>query len=199
MLIDRKDFHGYMENWDDQTRKILIERMETRFHREKPEVFSNEEMVLLDAVLSMLIPQRADERIDLAGFLDWAVNKPLGRGDRRADMPAEDVLFHRGLEGIQETSREMFGRRFEELEPEKQKTVLEMIQRGLAKGETWDSIPSHFFFTRLLSKALIGYCAHPFAWMRMGFPGPSYPEGYVWITQHEIRARRNHFPGWKTF
>ncbi|MHB9028590.1 MAG: gluconate 2-dehydrogenase subunit 3 family protein, partial [Candidatus Latescibacterota bacterium] len=187
------------ENWDQRTKTLLLERMETRFHREGLDHFSNEEAVLLDAVLSMLIPQKEDERIDLVGFLDWALDKPLGRGDRKAGMPPEDILFHRGLEGIRQTSQEMFGRRFEELEPEKQKTVLEMIQRGIAKGEAWDSIPSPVFFTKLLSKALIGYCAHPFAWMRMGFPGPSYPEGYVWITQSEIKARRNHFPGWKTF
>ncbi|MEW5744754.1 MAG: gluconate 2-dehydrogenase subunit 3 family protein [Nitrospirota bacterium] len=198
MRLSRKELSGYMENWDDRTRAVLVLRMEERFRRLALEHFSSDEAVLLGAVLDRLIPQDEGERIDLVGFVDGALGKPLGRGDRREGIPEEAGLFHKGLTGIQETAQAMFGRSFVELHETQQDAVLGAIQDGAAKGGVWRDIPSPYFFTRLMTKALTGYCAHPFAWMRMGFPGPSYPEGYVWITEQEVQARRRHFPGWKT-
>ncbi|MFO0754698.1 MAG: gluconate 2-dehydrogenase subunit 3 family protein [Thermodesulfovibrionales bacterium] len=198
MRLTPEELNGYMEKWDEQTKASLLQRREGRFRRDVLEHFSREETRILEAALARMIPQGPDENIDLAGFVDWAVGKPLGRGDRREGLPPEEVLFRRGIGGIQETSREMFRTDFTALSEDRQDEVLAALQEGSAKGETWREIPSRQFFVKLLMKALTGYCSHPLAWMRMGFPGPSYPEGYVWIRQSEIRARRSHFPGWKT-
>jgi len=191
MRISREELEGYMKNWDTQTREMLLERMETRFRRPELEHFSKHEAIILEAALNRLIPQHETERIDLVSFLDWAVGRPLGRGDREEGMPAEEELFHIGIRGIEETALRKFTRSFALLTPEEQDSVLSDIQEGNEGNKK--------FFAKLLSKSLIGYCAHPLAWMRMGFPGPAYPEGYVWITQREILQRRMHFPGWKTF
>lgn len=199
MRITPEELNGYMKNWDEQTRGILLRRMKDRFRREALEHFSGKEADILGAVLDRMIPQGPDERIDLVGFVDWAMGKPLGRGDRQEGLPPEEILFSKGIAGIQETAREMFKSDFTVLKEYQKDEVLTALQEGLAKGRTWEEIPSRQFFIKLLVKALTGYCSHPFAWMRMGFPGPSYPEGYVWIRQPEIRARRRHFPGWKTF
>ncbi|MCC6347423.1 MAG: gluconate 2-dehydrogenase subunit 3 family protein [Nitrospirales bacterium] len=199
MRITPEELDGYMRNWDEQTRGILLMRMEERFRRNALEHFSIEEAGILEAALGRMVPQEPGEQIDLVGFVDWAVGKPLGRGDRQEGLPSEEILFSKGIAGIQETAREMFKSDFTVLKEHERDEVLTTIQEGSAKGRTWEEIPSRQFFIKLLIKAVTGYCAHPFAWMRMGFPGPSYPEGYVWITRPEIRARRRHFPGWKTF
>lgn len=198
MPLSRKDLDGFMENWEDQTRTLLLRRIEDRFRKNILEQFSPDEGVLLRAIVDRLIPQRREDYLDLVGFIDSALGKPLGRGDRQEGVPAEEELFHRGLRGTEETARAMFGRGFAELSEGQQDTVLIALQDGSAPGGTWRETPPQQFFIKLLMKALTGYCAHPFAWMRMGFPGPSYPEGYVWITEPEIQARRRHFPGWKT-
>lgn len=198
MRITREEFKGYMENWDDETRRILGRRMEERFRRAALEHFSPDEAGILKAALGRMIPQREEEEIDLVGFVDWALGKPLGRGDRQGGMPDEETLFRNGLVGIQETAYVMFREPFTGLLASRQDEVLRAIQEGTAQGETWRTIPPGYFFSRLMMKALTGFCAHPFSWMRMGFPGPGYPEGYVWITAKEIMARRHHFPGWKT-
>jgi len=186
--LSRDELKGYMKNWDAETRDMLLERMEKSFRRAELEHFSKHEAIILQAALDRLIPRHETENIDLVGFLDWAVGKPLGRGDREEGMPAEEEFFHLGIRGTEETSLKKFNRSFAELTPEEQDSILSDIQQGNTK-----------FFIKLLSKALIGYCAHPLAWMRMGFPGPAYPEGYVWIEQMQILQRRKHFPGWKTF
>lgn len=199
MPLSRKDLDGYMKNWDAQTRHIILKRMEDRFRRERLEHFSRDEAAILNAMLDRMIPQRPEEDIDLAGFIDGTMGNPLGRGDRQESLPPEEELFHRGLKGVQETAQEMFGKAFTALEGDQQDAVLTAIVEGSAKGGVWRTIPSNQFFTKLMMKALTGYCAHPLVWLRMGFPGPSYPEGYVWINQPEIQQRRKHFPGWKTF
>lgn len=198
MPLSRKELEGFMRNWDDRARTLLVRRIEDRFRRTLLQHFSHDEGVLLKAALDRLIPQPAEEYLDLVGFIDWAVDKPLGRGDRQEGLPPEEVLFHAGLRGLQETAHAMFGADFTALGGEQQDAVLAALQEGSAKGGVWREIPAQQFFIKLLTKALTGYCAHPFSWLRMGFPGPSYPEGYVWIDEAGVSARRRHVPGWKT-
>ncbi len=196
MAITRQEFDGFMENWDEETRVIIKERLEVGFRRERLENFSEDEARLLVAMLARMIPQ--DDGVDLVGFLDWAVGRPLGRGDRMEGLPPEPELFNEGLKGVEQSVREIYGRQFMELESDEQDEFIKKLQEGRLTGSPWERIPPSVFFVKLLTKALIGYCSHPALWMRMGFPGPSYPEGYVWISRDEVRARRSHRPGWKT-
>lgn len=197
MALTRKDFEGFMENWDEKARRIITGRMEGRFVRERLLMFTPEEGELLRALLKRLIP--GDEGIDLVGFLDWALDKPLGRGDRPEGMPEDHVLFKEGLRGIEESVMAGYNKSsFIELAPGEQDRFLTALQEGRLKGGVWERIPPSYFFIKLLTRALTGYCSHPLVWMRMGFPGPSFPEGYVWISCEEVSARRRHAPGWKT-
>lgn len=186
-----------MESWDEEARRIIEDRIKHSFRRERLELFTPGEAAVLKAMLERMIPQQ--EGIDLVGFLDWAVGLPLGRGDRREGMPAEKELFKRGIAGVNGSARELFGMDFAELTPDKQDQLLTGIQEGTVRGEAWVDVPPSRFFTALLAKALIGYCSHPAAWLRMGFPGASYPEGYLWISGMQVKSRRKHVPGWKRF
>ena len=198
MRISIEEFQGFSENWDEEIRQLLMKRMEEGFRRDVLENFSTEEAAVLRAALGRMLPGKDEDGVDLAGFVDWALDKPLGRGDRRKGMPPDDILIRRGVVGIEETAWIMFGKPFHRLREFHQDDVLREIQSGAAKGEIWMEVPPQRFFTKLMLKAVTGYFSYPPTWMRMGFPGPSYPEGYVWIGQKEIMARRRHFPGWKT-
>lgn len=197
MPISQKELLGFMESWDGDTRRIIEDRIRNGFRRERLEFFTAEEAAVLKAMLDRMIPQ--EEGIDLVSFLDWAVGLPLGHGDRREGMPEERELFKKGIAGVDGAARDSFDQGFVALTPEMQDRLLTDIQKGKAEGEAWGGVPPSYFFSSLLAKALIGYCSHPSAWLRMGFPGASYPEGYLWITGMEINSRSKHVPGWKRF
>ncbi len=190
-----EEFRQLMEPWDETERKIVEERLRTNFSREELEQFSPDEAATMAAALERLIPQ--DEGIDLVGFMDWATGKPLGRGDRRPGLPAEAELFHQGLRGLDQTSQARYhGHRFTTLPVEERDEVLRAVQEGRAEGDIWQAIPSDYFFQRFYGKALHGYFAHPKAWMRIGFMGAAYPEGYTWLGRAEVKARHERQIGW---
>jgi hypothetical protein len=190
------EFAQLLENWAPEERAIYDERMARRFKRDKLEHFTDEEAALMRAMLLRLIPQ--DEGVDLVGFVDAYVNEPLGRGDRRPGMPEPLELFKLGLQGIDQASQELRNKTFRELDGETQDSVLRAVSNGSAPGAIFQQIPSDYFFERFYSKALHGYLAHPRVWMRIGFPGAAYPEGYVWVNKGETRMRHERRIGWKT-
>jgi len=189
-----------MEGFDEVERRVVEERLQTNYKREHHEFLTEDEAVLLEAMLARLIPQEEEVKIDLVGFLDWAIPLPLGYGDRREGIPDDPSVFREGLKGVDQTAERMFaGGKFIALGDGDKDQVLRAIQEGNAEGEVWNEIPSTVFFRKLMVKALDGYCAHPRVWARIGFYGPAYPEGYIWVSQHEIEARREKKPGYLTF
>lgn len=196
MPLSQNEFDSLMDNWDEETRKILLERRNSNYSRPIKH-FSKAEAVTMKALLECLVPQ--SEGLDLVGYVDKVIGRPLGRGDRPEGLLPENELFKEGLVAIDQASKLLMQKPFSELSLPNRSDFLRRLQSEGVSGEIWERVPFQTFLTRLLMKALTGYCSHPRVWLRMGFPGPSYPEGYVWITEAEIRQRRRHFPGWKTF
>jgi len=191
-----EEFAQLLENWAPEERAIYDERMASNFGRANLENFTDEDAALMREVLKRLIPE--DEGVDLVGFIDAYVDKPLGRGDRRPGMPESKELFKLGLQGVEQAATEMHGKGFRELGGDAQDAVLRALANGTAPGAVFREIPSDYFFERFYAKALHGYFAHPRVWMRIGFPGSAYPEGYVWVNKGETRMRHQRRIGWKT-
>lgn len=142
---------------------------------------------LLRALLDRLLPGVAGN-IDLAAFVDAHTGKPMGRGDRHDGLPAEPNLFAVGLEALATAG-------FTAMNEDDQRTLIGRIRRGDADEEL--GMPAKDFVDRLLDKALAGYLAHPDTWIRIGFSGPAYPDGYAWIGPAEAVARHDKKPGWE--
>jgi Gluconate 2-dehydrogenase subunit 3 len=191
-----EEFTELLTNWAPEERAIYDERMATNFRRDKLENFGEEEAQLMRAVLKRLIPE--DEGVDLVGFIDAHIDRPLGRGDRKPGMPEPKELFRLGLQGIDQASMELHDKPFRQLDGDTQDSVLRAVSNGSAPGPIFKQISSDYFFQRFYSKALHGYFAHPRVWMRIGFPGAAYPEGYVWVNKGETRMRHERRIGWKT-
>jgi hypothetical protein len=191
-----EEFAELLSNWAPEERAIYDERMASNFAREKLQNFSVEEAALMRTVLKRLIPE--DEGVDLVGFIDAYVDEPLGRGDRKPGMPGPKELFQLGLQGIDQCSQSVHGGSFSQLEDDEQDSVLRAVSNGSAPGAIFKQIPSDYFFERFYGKALHGYFSHPRVWMRIGFPGAAYPEGYVWVNKGETRMRHERRIGWKT-
>jgi gluconate 2-dehydrogenase gamma chain len=189
-----EEFKQLMEPWTPAMRELAENRMETNFARETIENFSEVETSTMRAAIRRLIPE--DEGIDLVGFMDWAVEKPLGRGDRRPGMPGELELYRLGLLGLDQAAQARSGQDFRAHGGEEQDSVLSAVQNGSAPGAVWQQIPPDYFFERFYAKLLHGYFAHPRVWMRIGFMGASYPEGYTWVTKGQVKQRHERQIGW---
>jgi hypothetical protein len=140
----------------------------------------------LRALVERLLPGVAAS-IDLAAFVDTHTGRRLGRGDRRAGLPAEPDLFDAGLAALRD-------RGFAAMGEHDQATLIGRMRRGDADVEL--GVPAKDFVDGVLDKALAGYLAHPGTWLRIGFTGPAYPDGYAWIGPAEAIARRDKKPGW---
>jgi len=188
------EFQELMEPWDEKMKAIARERLATNFTRPQLQQYTAQEAALMSAALARLIPQ--DEGVDLVGFLDATTGNPLGRGDRRPGMPEELELFRQGLQGLEEAAMQRHGRPFIELNGAEQDGILRAVRAKEVQGGAWDRVPPDLFFKQFYRKALHGYFAHPRAWMRIGFYGASYPEGYGWLQVGEVAQRHDRAGGW---
>lgn len=140
----------------------------------------------LRALIETLLPG-VPASIDLAAFVDDHTGKAMGRGDRRDGLPAEPDLFAAGLKALARAG-------FAEQSEKSRRDLVSRMRRGEADKEL--RIAAKDFIDRLLDKALAGYLAHPDTWIRIGFNGPAYPDGYAWIGPAEAVARHRKAAGW---
>jgi hypothetical protein len=166
-------------------RAIVEERRRTGYRRERFEHLGGDLEIELRALLARLLPG-VPESLDLAAFVDAHAEDPIGRGDRAPGLPANAELLRSGL-------RALADRGFARGPAEGQDRLISRMRRGEADDEL--GLPAKEFVDRLLVKALAGYLAHPDAWERIGFHGPSYPEGYAWIGRTGAARRHEGFPG----
>jgi len=169
----------------DAERAVIAERTATGYAVPALEHFADTEDVLR-ALLERLLPG-LPATIDLAAFVDSHTGQAMGRGDRRPGTPPEPELFTAGLQVLADTG-------FADRSEDDQRTLIGRMRNGAADTEL--GMPAKDFIDRLLDKALAGYLAHPDTWIRIGFTGPAYPEGYAWIGPAEAIARRDKKPGW---
>ncbi len=181
MRLTTEVLASYMEHWEAHTRRAIQEQLAHDPPRATLAHFSEEEADLLRALLARLLPQPEGEAVDLVGFLDWAVDKPLVPGLHRAGLPPSQELIRAGLLGVQEAALLHYGRNFVDLEEAQQDALVTAMQEGVAPGQIWRQIPSREFFVHLLMKALAGYLAHPLAWRWLGFPEAPAAGAYAWL------------------
>jgi hypothetical protein len=166
-------------------RALIEERRRSGYRREALEHYGGALEAELRALLARLLPGVPDS-IDLAAFVDAHAEDPIGRGDRSPGLPPAAELFRMGLKALAD-----FG--FARMPAEEQDRLIGRMRRGQADEEL--GLPAKEFVDRLLVKALAGYLAHPDTWERIGFNGPSYPNGYAWITPTAVARRHDGFPG----
>ena len=166
-------------------RAVIEERLATGYGHLLQRFAEHE--ATLRVLVEQLLPGVA-ANIDLAAFVDAHTGQPMGRGDRRDGLPPESDLFAAGLDALAKSG-------FVDASEQDQRDLIGRMRRGEADQEL--GVPAKDFVDRLLDKALSGYLAHPDAWMRIGFTGPAYPEGYAWIGPAQAVARHEKKPGWQ--
>jgi hypothetical protein len=166
-------------SWDEQTREVVGRRL-----TEVPErsFLDETEWATLQAVCDRLIPQpdRPDDPVPIAPFVDQKLHWNQGDGYRFEDMPPMRRAWRQGLAGIDSESRERHGVSFAELDAGRQDELLAWIQRGEVRTVAWQGLPPARFFEQTLLKTVVGiYYSHPAAWSEIGYGGAASPRGYV--------------------
>jgi hypothetical protein len=176
-----------LERLGERERDVIDERRQRGYGTGTLTGLGDHEHVLRTLV-DLLLPG-VPAAIDLAAFVDANTGRPLGRGDRPAGTPAEPELFRDGLQAVVQSG-------FLALPPDAQRSMIGRMRRGETDDEL--GMPAKLFIDRLLDKALTGYLAHPDTWVRIGFHGPAYPQGYAWIGPTEAAARHDQKRGWES-
>ncbi len=162
-----------------QTRAALLERLEKETAA-TPRFFDEAAFATLRAACARLLPQpeRAAQPIDLAGAIDEHLAKGEGDGWRYDGMPPDGEAHRRGLLGLNESARLLFGRDFPELDGARQDAILSLVQRGEVEGGIWETTPADRFFEEFLAGATESYYSHPLAQEEIGYVGMADAHGW---------------------
>jgi hypothetical protein len=123
----------------------------------------------------------------LAAFLDRRFDEQLGRGDERIGTMPHDKLIPGGFGILDQEARRRHGGPFAELDGAKQDAMLKEAEGGEIAGP--DGFDSAEWFRRTRALLLLAYGSDPRGMVEMGFPGPSYAKGHVWLDLAEVASR----------
>jgi Gluconate 2-dehydrogenase subunit 3 len=166
--------------------RVELERRMQRDERGTPKLGAARGAVAA-AVAARLLPGSAVPPEALAAFLDESFDRQLGRGDERAGVMPTPELIPAGLDVLAAAG-------FADRAPSEQDDLLARAERGeLEGGEGFDS---SVWFKRIRGKFLLGYGSDPRGMVQMGFPGPSYKPGHIWLDRGEVAARAKRKPGY---
>jgi hypothetical protein len=148
------------------------------------------------AVARRLVPSAAVPAEALAAFLDWSFDRQLGRGDERAGVLPTPELIPAGLDALEQAAHERHGQGFAGLDEGLQDELLAEAERGAVALAGVEGFDSATWFKRTRGKLVLGYGSDPRGMVEMGFPGPSYRPGHIWLDRGEVLARTRRRAGY---
>jgi hypothetical protein len=149
---------------------------------------------LVIAVASSLMPGAVPAEV-LAAFVDEHFDAQLGRGDERIGVMPRGELIPAGFRVLDDEARRRRGSSFVDLPDTERDRLLADAEGGSLEGpEGFDAAE---WFRRVRDLLLLGYGSDPRGMVEMGFPGPSYAKGHVWLGEAEIARRAEHAPGYE--
>ena len=162
-------------HWDEQTRAVVLERLEPPPYR----FFEPDERPTLEAFCDTVTAQDGEPRIPVLRFVDLALSDEKGPGFRYDGMPPDPEVWQRVRRGLDDEARALGAESFAELAPALQEGVVGRFARGELHGGEWESMPLKRAWSVTTAGILTAFYAHPWAWNEIGFGGPAYPRGYM--------------------
>lgn len=135
-------------------------------------VLTEHQVKVLEAIAEQIIPTDQDPGARDAGAVNY-IDRVLS-GEQQKRLP----LYIAGIQGIDETSRALFGQAFLELAFDQQTEVLKVLEAGTATGENWTKVSSAKFFSTVWNHVLEGFYGPPdhggnkdyVSWKMVGYP-----------------------------
>jgi hypothetical protein len=171
-------FPGYdvlsqAETWDAVTAGVVLGRLRppagVRF-------FTEQERPTARALLDRLLAQDTEPRVPVLELIDRRLLAGDGDGFRYDTMAPDGDSWRRSLAALDADSQSLQGRRFHELSPSQQMTLIEQVRTD---GGDWHGLPAGRLFDLWMRYACSAFYSHPWAWNEIGFGGPAYPRGYA--------------------
>jgi hypothetical protein len=171
-------FPGYdvldvVDTWDAVTAGVVLARLgpppPVRF-------FTLDEQAVGHALFDQLLDQREEPKVPALQLVDARLAEHITDGWRYEDMPEDGEGFRRSFAALDEDAREMFGKRFADLEWHDQADVVQQVQD--LQGKDWHGLPAKHVWSLWTRYACAAFYSHPWAWNEIGFGGPAYPRGY---------------------
>lgn len=176
------------------TEPDLRQELRGRLERERRRVSRVGDPAVVAAVCERLLPSAAVPPQALAVFVDETFDQQKGRGDEQAGLMPRERLIPTGFDVLGAAAGRERGRSFAELEPAAKDELLGRAERGELPGP--QGFDSTTWFQRVRELVLLGYGSDPRGMVEMGFPGPSYRPGHVWLSELQVRARADRHPGY---
>lgn len=145
------------------------------------------------AVMARLLPDTVPPEA-LAAFVDEYFDHQLGRCNETVGLLPRDELTPLGFEVLDVSARDSGGRPFAELAAGQQDELLAAAERGELEGP--QGFDAHTWFKLVRFLALLALGSDPRGMVFMGYPGPSYKPGHVWLEEGEVAARAARRPGY---
>ncbi len=164
----------------------LIEELKKRTSREQGEIGRAGPEELIVAVAARIVPGDVPAKA-LAVELDKGFDKQAGRADDKAGLMPRGELVPTGFRVIDEESHQRFGKKFAEASSEQQDQILTDMEKGNVKGPA--KFDSATWFKRVRDSYMTAFGSDPRGMVQMGFPGPSYKPGHVWLGKGAVKAR----------
>lgn len=172
----------------------LLQQLRERTGRERRGVQRLPEGTTV-AVMERLLPGTVPPK-GLAVFVDEYFDRQVGMANETVGLLPRQELVPRGFEVLDEASRQRHGQPFADIAGDRQDELLSEAEQGqLAGGGGFDS-STWFQLVRFL--ALLGLGSDPRGMVFMGYPGPSYQPGHLWLDEGEVAARAARRRGYLT-
>jgi hypothetical protein len=183
-------FHRLETRHTEDDLRVELHR---RLDREQREVSRIGNATVVVAVCERLLPSDSVPSAALAAFIDEIFDQQTGRGDEASGLMPRERLIPAGFEALNATAQSEHRASFAELDERRQDDLLARAETGDVTGP--EMFDSRVWFQRVRELALLGYGSDPRGMVEMGFPGPSYRSGHVWLSERGVRARVERRPG----
>ncbi|HTY85921.1 MAG TPA: gluconate 2-dehydrogenase subunit 3 family protein [Candidatus Acidoferrum sp.] len=117
--------------------------------------FDEAEAETVNAICERIIPADDDPGAAWAGVVHFIDRKLAGYYRRHQE------LYRLGLQGVRESSLDLFAKRFVELAAGEQDDLLRKLESNQAPGDVWKKIPAGEFFNRVVEHTLQGFYGGP--------------------------------------
>jgi hypothetical protein len=172
----------------------LRETLRARLRREDRPVRRVGRADTVVAAMRRLVPSATVPPEALAAFVDEVFDQQMGRGDEQVGLMARSELIPAGFAALDEAARREHGAGFAAIADGSQDDLLRRAERGELPGP--DGFDAATWFARMRELTLLAYGSDPRGMVEMGFPGPTYQTGHVWLDRWEIGSRVRRRPGY---
>jgi Gluconate 2-dehydrogenase subunit 3 len=162
-----------VDAWDDVTAGAVLARLS---HPTGLSFFTPDEVAVAAPLLDLLLGQDGEPRVPVLELVDQRLAVGETDGWHYDEMPEDAEAWRRTLAFLDEDARTRFGRRFADLTPTRQATLVQAVRD--ADGD-WHGYGAAHVWSLWTRYACTAFYSHPWSWNEIGFPGPAYPRGYL--------------------